>query len=102
MTGEPLLLRLQLQLCRDYSTGKLGAHEFIDRFIWLYGVDYDRPGHEDFLLHDWIGDVYVDLHLHNEFDEFRQLDEWDDEQLRSAIADRLVRWDAGTYPSPST
>ena len=38
-----------------------------------------------------------DVDKHNAYDDLRQPDEFDDEDLRVIMARRLREWDAGTY-----
>lgn len=64
----------------------------------LYYQDGQTPAASDIALASFIGDIWFDVDLHNEYEELRQPDELDDEQLRASVADRLSRWDAGTYP----
>jgi hypothetical protein len=87
----------QVQLARRFVSRELTTADFIEGFlearhrwvaaIWNVGSDFEGL----------LNDVNFDVDRHNAYDDLRQPDEFDDEQLRVSIARRIRDWDAGTY-----
>jgi hypothetical protein len=102
MTGDPALLVRQMELCRDFSASRSDARQFIREFLELHHQDNGLPAKGYLELDAWTGDIWFDIDLHNEYDEYRTPDEYDDDQLRAAVTERLRKWDEGTYPPPHT
>jgi hypothetical protein len=89
----------QLELCRAFVTEAVNAHTFISDFLTM---NRDRSG--DFpatmaglRLSTWLGVVLEDVDNHNEFDDIREPGEFDDDQLRDAVREKLRLWDTGEY-----
>ena len=102
MARDPLTLHQQLDVCRNFVAGALTATDFVDAFLDLHYMDRGQLVRGEYELQNWLGDVWMDIDLHNANDERRRPDELDDRQLLSAVSDRLRRWDDGTYPPPHT
>ena len=87
----------QIQLCRQFVAREVAFEPFIDGFlearhrwiaaIWNVGSDFEGL----------LNDLNFDIAKHNAYDDLRQPDEFDDEDLRVIMARRLRDWDAGTY-----
>ena len=87
----------QLQLARLFVAREITSEAFIDGFIgarhrwiaaiWNVGSDFEGL----------LNDLNFDVDRHNAYDELREPDEFDDEDLRASMARRLRDWDAGTY-----
>ena len=94
--GDPEALE-QVSLARRYVAREITAEDFIDDFldgrhrwiaaIWNVGSEYEGL----------LNDLWFDIDRHNAYDELREPDEFDDEDLRVSMARRLRDWDAGTY-----
>jgi len=102
MARNLLTLQRQVDLCREFVSGALTATEFIDAFLALHYADRGQLVRGHYELQNWLGDVCLDIDLHNEYDEDRSPDEYDDDQLRAAVTERLRKSDEGTYPPPHT
>jgi hypothetical protein len=87
----------QVQLARQFVAREMTAAAFIDGFldarhrwiaaIWSVGSDFEGL----------LNDLNFDIDKHNAYDDLRQPDEFDDEDLRVIMARRLRDWDAGAY-----
>ena len=87
----------QVQLARQLVAREMTAAAFIDGFlearhrwiaaIWNVGSDFEGL----------LNDLNFDVDRHNAYDDLRQPDEFDDEDLRVSVARRIRDWDAGTY-----
>ena len=102
MPRDLVSLEKQVNLCREFVSGTLTATEFIDAFLDLHYADRGQPVRGHYKLQDWLGDVWMDIDLHNTNDERRRPEEFDDKQLLAAVTDRLRRWEEGTYPPPQS
>jgi hypothetical protein len=48
-----------------------------------------------------LNDIWFAIDMHNEYDELREPDEFDDAQLLAVVTGYLASWDAGTWePDP--
>jgi hypothetical protein len=92
--GEDLL-----QLCRAFASGTAPGTEFISAFLALFNDPDFRfaPTQEALNLSTWLGWVWNDVDNHNEFDDIREPGEFDDDQLRDAVREKLRLWDTGEY-----
>lgn len=93
------LRRQQLDMSRLFVAQELSAQEYVRDFLHLH---YSRSRKDprtpdDYLLDDWLSNVWFDIDEHNEFDALREPGELDDDQLREALARHLAEWDAGEY-----
>jgi hypothetical protein len=102
MARDLITLQKQVDVCREFVSGELTATEFIDAFLDLHYADRGQlvRGHYD--LQNWLGDVWMDIDLHNANNDRRRPEELDDKQLLAAVTDRLRQWDDGTYPPAHT
>jgi hypothetical protein len=52
-------------------------------------------------LEGLLNDVWFAIDMHNEYDDLREPDEFDDAQLLDVVTGYLASWDAGTWePDP--
>ncbi len=52
-------------------------------------------------LEGLLNDIWCAIDMHNEYDDLREPDEFDDAQLLEVLAQYLADWDAGTWdPDP--
>ena len=84
-------------LVRRYVNREITADDFVSDFLaarhrWLDALGYRHSEYTGLLY-----DLIFDVDSHNAYDDLRQPDEFDDEDLRVVLARRLRDWDAGTY-----
>jgi hypothetical protein len=70
-----------------FIDGFLAARHRWIAAIWNIGSDFEGL----------LNDLNFDVDRHNAYDDLREPDEFDDEDLRASMARRLRDWDAGTY-----
>ena len=86
-----------VDLVRRYVNREITADDFVTDFLtardrWIDATGYHLSEYEGLL-----NDLMFDVDKHNAYDDLRQPDELDDEDLRVTMARRLRDWDAGTY-----
>jgi hypothetical protein len=91
----------QLDLLRRLVTGGLSVSEFDEPFLRARNAGIDAGGSDDLVLLDLLDDVWFAIDMHNEYDDLREPDEFDDAQLLEVLTRYLADWDAGTWqPDP--
>jgi hypothetical protein len=91
------LAQEQLDLSRRFVAGELTAHDFIEQLLDARNAGIDAGGSDDLVLLDLLDDVWFAIDMHNEYDELRAPDEFDDAQLLEVLTGYLADWDAGTW-----
>jgi hypothetical protein len=91
------LAQEQVDLSRQFVAGKLGPHAFIERFLTARNDGIDAGSTDDLVLSDFLDDIWYAIDMHNEYDELREPDEFDDAQLLEVMTGYLAHWDAGTW-----
>jgi len=91
------LAQEQLDVSRRFVAGELGAHDFIEKFLDARDDGIVAGGCEDLVLMAFLDDIWFAIDMHNEYDELREPDEFDDAQLLEVLAGYLAAWDAGTW-----
>lgn len=86
-----------VDLVRRYINREIPADDFVSDFLaarhrWIDATGYRLSDYEGLL-----NDLMFDVDRHNAYDDLREPDEFDDEQLRASMARRIRDWDAGTY-----
>jgi len=86
-----------VDLVRRYVNREITADDFVSDFLaartrWIDATGYRLSKYEGLL-----NDLMFDVDRHNAYDDLREPDEFDDEDLRASMARRLRDWDAGTY-----
>jgi hypothetical protein len=91
----------QLHATRRFARGDLDAREFICE---LLSARHESVAADEFLAGDFselLNDVWFAIDMHNEYDDLREPDEFDDAQLLELVTRYLADWDAGTWePDP--
>jgi hypothetical protein len=91
----------QLDVSRRFAAGRLTVSDFVVQLLHARNEAVDAGGSEDLVLLDMLNDVWFAIDTHNEYDELREPDEFDDAQLRAVVTGYLNDWDAGTWqPDP--
>jgi hypothetical protein len=91
------LAQEQLRLSRAFVAGALSAADFIEAFLSARHAEIGAGSCNDYVLIEFLDDVWFAIDMHNEYDELREPDEFDDAQLLEVIAQYLADWDAGTW-----
>jgi hypothetical protein len=86
-----------VDLVRRYVNREITADDFVSDFFaarerWIEALGNRLSDYEGLL-----NDLWFDVDRHNAYDDLREPDEFDDEDLRASMARRLRDWDAGTY-----
>jgi len=86
-----------VHLVRRYVNLEMTADDFVSDFLaarqrWIEALGNRLSDYEGLL-----NDLWFDVDRHNAYDDLREPDEFDDEDLRASMARRLRDWDAGTY-----
>ena len=86
-----------VDLVRRYVNREITADDFVSDFLaarhrWIDALGYRHSEYTGLL-----DDLMFDVDKHNAYDDLRQPDEFDDEDLRVSVARRIRDWDAGTY-----
>src|SRR6476646_4812193 len=86
-----------VDLVRRYVNREITADDFVSDFLaartrWIAATGYRLSEYERLL-----NDLMFDVDRHNAYDDLREPDEFDDEDLRASMARRLRDWDAGIY-----
>jgi Bacterial self-protective colicin-like immunity len=91
----------QLEVTRRFVRGDVDAREFIGE---LLSARHESVAAWEIMagdLEDFLNDVWFAIDMHNEYDELREPDEYDDAQLLDVVTRYLADWDAGTWePDP--
>lgn len=89
----------RMQLCRDFVDGKATAANFIRDFLQPHESSgrHWATTQAELDLDTFLGVVWYDVDKHNEYDDLREPEEFDDAQLHAAVAARLAAWDSGEY-----
>ena len=86
-----------VDLVRRYVNREITADEFVGDFLAARDRWLDAMGSRQSEYTGLLDDLMFDVDRHNAYDDLRQPDEFDDEDLRVIMARRLRDWDAGTY-----
>jgi Bacterial self-protective colicin-like immunity len=102
MTVEGVrLAQEQLALARRFVSGALPVRDFVMLFLRARNAAVATGGGGDLDLLDMLNDVWFAIDMHNEYDDLREPDEFDDAQLLDVVTGYLASWDAGTWqPDP--
>ena len=87
----------QLDLLRRFVAGGLTVTDFVGPFLHARNVGIDAGGSSDLVLLALLDDVWFAIDMHNEYEELREPDEFDDAQLLEVLTGYLADWDAGTW-----
>lgn len=91
----------ELEIARRFARGDLSPTEFTAE---LLSARHQSIAAHEFLSDDFEGlvnDLWFAIDTHNEYDDLREPDEFDDAQLLDVVAGYLAAWDAGTWqPDP--
>jgi Bacterial self-protective colicin-like immunity len=85
----------QLEVARLFVRGDLDARDFIGE---LLSARHESVTADEFMAGDFsvlLNDFWFAIDMHNEYDELREPDEFDDAQLREVLTRYLADWDAG-------
>ncbi len=83
---------------RRYVNREITADDFVERIPRLARDRWiDALGNRLSEYEGLLNDLMFDVDKHNAYDDLRDPDEFDDEDLRVIMARRLRDWDAGTY-----
>lgn len=95
------LAQEELDLSRRFVAGELGAHDFIEQLLDARNDGIEAGGCDDLVLEALLDELWYAIDMHNEYDELREPDEFDDAQLLEVMTGYLADWDAGTWqPDP--
>jgi hypothetical protein len=96
MTGTTWADR-QLEVTRSFVHGAVGVKDFIEQLLkarhQTVAAGEVPPGD----VEDLLNDIWFAIDMHNEYDDLRAPDEFDDAQLLEVITGYLAAWDAGTW-----
>jgi hypothetical protein len=91
----------QLEAIRRFVRGELNPREFTGE---LLSARHQSVAAREILVGDFedlLNDVWFAIDMHNEYDELREPDEFDDAQLLQIVTGYLNDWDSGTWqPDP--
>jgi hypothetical protein len=90
------LAQEQLDLTRRFSAGELAVSDYVAPFMSARNDGIHAGGCDDFVLLDFLDDVWYAIDMLND-DDLRQPDEFDDAQLLEVLTGYLADWDAGTW-----
>jgi hypothetical protein len=82
---------------RRYVNREVTADDFVSDFLAARHRWIEALGNRHSEYTGLLDDLMFDLDKHNAFDDLREPDEFDDEDLWVSMARRLRDWDAGTY-----
>jgi hypothetical protein len=91
------LAQEQLDLARRFVAGDLQVPDFIEQLLRARNARIDAGSCDDLVLLDLLDDIWFAIDMHNAFDDLREPDEFDDEQLHDVLTRYLADWDAGTW-----
>jgi hypothetical protein len=91
------LAQEQLDLSRRFVTGSLSVRDFVGPFLRARNAAVGAGGSDDLDLLDMLNDVWFAIDMHNEYDDLREPEEFDDAQLRDVVTHYLADWDAGIW-----
>ena len=86
-----------VDLVRRYVNREITSDDFVSDFFAARHRWIDALGNHLSEYEGLLNDLWFDVDKHNAYDDLRQSDEFDDEDLRVSMARRLRDWDAGTY-----
>ena len=86
-----------VDLVRRYVNREITADDFVSDFLTARDRWIDATGPRLSEYEGLLNDLMFDVDKHNAYDDLRQPDEFDDEDLRVIMARRLREWDAGRY-----
>jgi hypothetical protein len=91
----------ELEVARLFARGDLSPTDFTAE---LLSARHKSVAAREFLSDDFEGlvnDFWFAIDTHNEYDDLREPDEFDDAQLLDVVTGYLAAWDAGTWqPDP--
>jgi hypothetical protein len=94
---EALWADRELDAARRFVCGDLNPRQFIRD---LLRARHRSVVADEFTSRDFEGllnDIWFAIDTHNEYDELREPDEFDDAQLLDVLSHYLADWDAGTW-----
>jgi hypothetical protein len=95
------LAQEQLDLLRSFVAGGPSVRDFVEPFLRARNAAVAAGGSDELDLLDMLNDVWFAIDMHNEYDDLREPDEFDDAQLLEVLTGYLADWDAGTWqPDP--
>ena len=87
-----------VDLVRRYVNREITADDFVERLPRCADIaGSTQLGYRHSEYEGLLNDLMFDVDRHNAYDDLREPDEFDDEDLRVSMARRLRDWDAGTY-----
>jgi hypothetical protein len=101
MTARTPWADRQLEVTRRFAQGELEARAFTTELLRARhrSVAEREVSPED--LEALLNDIWFCIDMHNDVDDVREPDEFDDAQLRDVLTGYLASWDAGTWgPDP--
>jgi hypothetical protein len=91
----------ELEAARRFVSGHLDARQFTRD---LLHARHESIAADEYKVADFenlLNDLWFAIDTHNDYDELREPDEFDDGQLRDVVTGYLAGWDAGTWaPDP--
>lgn len=95
------LAQEQLDLSRRFIAGELSVPAFVEPFLCARNDEIDAGSCNELAFLDLLDDIWFAIDTHNEYDDLREPDEFDDAQLLELVTRYLADWDAGTWnPDP--
>jgi hypothetical protein len=86
-----------VDLVRRYVNREITADDFVSDFFAARHRWLDALGNHPSEYEGLLNDLWFDVDRHNAYDDLREPDEFDDEDLRASVARRIRDWDAGSY-----
>jgi hypothetical protein len=87
----------EMALVRTYVEGSVLTDEFTRELIRVRVLRIDGDERPALVVEDFLDDVMYAINNHNEMDEHREPDQYDDNQLLEVITGYLRAWDEGTF-----
>jgi hypothetical protein len=92
---------LELDASRRFVRGDVDAGLFTRDLLHARGESIRAKEYKSGDFEALLNDMWFAIDMHNEYDELREPDEFDDAQLLEVITQYLADWDAGTWePDP--
>jgi hypothetical protein len=91
----------ELQLTRRFVGRDLVANKFIRDLLHARNESIDAGEFKSADFEGLLNDIWFAVDTHNEYDDLREPDEFDDAQLLDVLTRYLADWDADTWePDP--
>jgi hypothetical protein len=91
------LAQEQLDVSRAFAAGSLSTSHFVELFLRTWNAEVDAGSCNETPFLDVLDDIWFAIDMHNEYDDLRSPEEFDDAQLREVVTGYLADWDAGTW-----